>query len=48
MLNKISAFALTAIIITLMSANITKAQVVEDGLVSYWSFDEADIDGNNM
>jgi len=48
MLNRIliTALALTVTIIALMSANITKAQVVEDGLVSYWSFDEADIDGN--
>ena len=48
MLNKIltTTFALTATIITLMSANITKAQVAQDGLVSYWSFDEADISGD--
>ena len=26
-----------------MSANITKAQVVQDGLVNYWSFDQAGI-----
>ena len=45
MFNKILTivFALTVIIITLMSANITKAQVVEDGLVNYWSFDKAGI-----
>jgi hypothetical protein len=50
MLNRIltTAFALMVIIITLMSANITKAQVVEDGLVSYWSFDEADISGDTV
>lgn len=41
----VTVLALTVIIITLTSANITKAQVIEDGLVSYWSFDEADIDG---
>ncbi len=48
MFNKILtiAFALTVIIITLMSANIAKAQVVQDGLVNYWSFDEADIVGD--
>lgn len=48
MFNKILtiAIALTVIIITLTSANITEAQVVEDGLVSYWSFDEADIVGD--
>ncbi len=44
----ITAFAFTVIIITLMPANITEAQVVEDGLVSYWSFDEADIDGDTV
>jgi hypothetical protein len=42
------AFALTVIMITLMSANITKAQVVQDGLVSYWSFDEAYIRGDTV
>lgn len=26
-------------------ANIANAQVIEDGLVSYWTFDEADIEG---
>jgi hypothetical protein len=31
-----------------MSANAAKAQVIEDGLVSYWSFDEADIDGDTV
>ena len=48
MFNKVLtiAFALTVIIITLMSANIAKAQVVQDGLVGYWSFDEADISGD--
>jgi hypothetical protein len=50
MLNKIltTTFALTATIITLMSANMTKAQVAQDGLVSYWSFDEADISGDTV
>ncbi len=50
MLNKIltTTLVLTVTIITLMSANITKAQIVQDGLVSYWSFDEADIDGDSV
>ena len=46
MLNRIFAVTLAlTVIMVLMPANITKAQVVEDGLVSYWTFDEADIDG---
>ena len=48
MLNRIltTVLALTAVIITLTSATIADAQIVEDGLVSYWTFDEADIDGD--
>jgi len=37
------------IIITLaLQANIAQSQVVTDGLVSYWTFDKADIDGETV
>ena len=32
----------------LMFTTMAEAQVVEDGLVSYWTFDEADIDGKTV
>ena len=44
MLKKILATVL-ALFAVLMYANMAKAQIVEDGLISYWTFDNADIDG---
>jgi len=48
MFNKVwvRAFALTVVATILMCANMAKAQVVTEGLVSYWTFDKADIDGD--
>ena len=45
MFNKILTyvFALAVITTVFMYANVAKAQVVTKGLVSYWSFDKADI-----
>jgi hypothetical protein len=31
-----------------MYANVLEAQVIEDGLVLYWSFDEADVKGDTV
>jgi len=39
-------FALTFAAMFLMYVNMAEAQIVTDGLVSYWTFDEADIDGD--
>jgi len=36
-------FVLTVITTIFVYANLAKAQVIEDGLVSYWTFDKADI-----
>ena len=33
-------FIIVFIVTVFMSANVTRAQIVKDGLVSYWSFDE--------
>lgn len=41
-------YALTLMAILLMCANIAIAQIVTDGLVSYWSFDKADINGETV
>ena len=46
MFNKILVIAFAVIATIFMCANMAKAQVVTEGLVSYWSFDAADIDGN--
>ena len=38
-----------AVIVTVLTyANIAKAQVVKDGLISYWSFDKADTAGKTV
>lgn len=42
------AFVLTIIVTFLMYANVAKARTVEDGLVSYWTCDQADIDGDTL
>jgi hypothetical protein len=41
-------FGLTLVIILIMYVNMAKAQIVTEGLVSYWTFDEADIDGDTV
>lgn len=43
-----SAFVLTAMLFLICYANTTEAQLVEDGLVSYWSLDESSIDGDTV
>ena len=49
MLNKISTTVLALLIVTVFAyANMAKAQIVEDGLISYWTFDNADIDGDTL
>jgi hypothetical protein len=44
----ITAFILVVIGTFSMRANVTKAQLVTDGLVSYWSFDEGTIVGDTV
>jgi hypothetical protein len=39
-------FALTFAPVFLMYVSMAEAQIVTDGLISYWTFDEADIDGD--
>ncbi|MBM3241947.1 hypothetical protein FJZ31_37220 [Candidatus Poribacteria bacterium] len=48
MFNKISiiAFVLAVIATVFMYATVTTAQVVKEGLVSYWSFDNETIKGD--
>jgi len=47
MCNRILIVALALVMVLgFTQANVAKAQVVMDGLVSYWTFDEADIDGD--
>lgn len=43
-----ATFALMFATIFLMYVNMAEAQIVTDGLVSYWTFDEADIDGDTV
>ena len=45
MLRKLSriAFVLTVIATFLSNSHLLEARVVEEGLVSYWSFDKADV-----
>ena len=46
MLNKTAAIAFVlSISVVFMYADTTKAQIVKEGLVSYWTLDEADTDG---
>ncbi|MHC4677691.1 MAG: LamG-like jellyroll fold domain-containing protein [Planctomycetota bacterium] len=42
------ALALTLTVLASIHADITRAQVVEEGLVSYWTFDRDDIEGNTV
>ncbi|MHC4487954.1 MAG: LamG-like jellyroll fold domain-containing protein [Planctomycetota bacterium] len=42
------ALALALIVLTSIYADMTRAQVVEEGLVSYWTFDRDDIEGNTV
>lgn len=42
------AIALVIIALAFVHANVAKAQLVEEGMVSYWSFDENTIDGDTV
>jgi len=44
----IVTFVLAFATISLMYANLAESQIVTDGLVSYWTFDNADIDGETV
>ena len=49
MLNKISTVVFILFVVTVFAyANMAKAAIVKDGLVSYWTFDKAHIDGNTV
>jgi hypothetical protein len=49
MCSKISTLFLIAVVTSfLMCAFVAEAQVVQQGLISYWTFDEADIDGDTV
>ena len=49
MFNKMLSIAIAlAVVLVFMCANMAKAQVVTDGLVSYWSFDEDTIEGDTV
>ena len=48
MLNKIVAMVFIMALTAFMCANVLEAQVIEDGLVLYWPFDEADIKGDTV
>ena len=50
MFNKILTIAYVLAVITtaFMYANMARAQYVTEGLVSYWSFDKADIEGKTV
>lgn len=50
MSNKIFAtlFAIAVIVAFVWHTNVVEAQIVTDGLVSYWTLDEADIDGDTV
>ena len=37
-----------AIAILVLQTNLLESQVVENGLISYWSFDAADVKGNTV
>ena len=39
-------FVLTVIIASAWCVNAAKAQIITDGLVSYWTLDRADIEGD--
>ena len=42
----ISRFVVVAIALTFIAAYVAEAQVVTDGLIAYWTFDDADIVGD--
>ena len=47
--NKILTTVFALYIVTVFAyANMAKAQIVEDGLISYWTFNNADIDGDTV
>ena len=48
MLNKMLVIAFTVIATIFMCANMAKSQVVTKGLVSYWTFDRTDINGDTV
>lgn len=41
-------FALVVISIFVWQADVSEADIVYDGLISYWTFDEADMDGKTV
>lgn len=44
----IAALALVVISISVWQADVSEADIVYDGLISYWTFDEADMDGKTV
>ena len=48
MSNKMLFISFTVIATIFMCTNMAKAQVVTEGLVSYWTFDKTDIDGDTV
>lgn len=48
MFNKMLVITFAVIATIFICANMAKAQVVTKGLVSYWTFDKADIDGDTV
>ncbi|MBM3238854.1 LamG domain-containing protein [Candidatus Poribacteria bacterium] len=49
MLKNLGTFlALVSIVTIFMYANVAKADIVTDGLISYWSLDKGDIDGKTV
>ncbi len=48
MFNKMLVIVFAIIATIFMCANMAKAQVVTDGLVSYWTFDKIDVDGDTV
>ena len=44
----IVVFAVTTIAISICCTNALEAQVITDGLVSFWTFDRADVDGDTV
>ena len=43
-----TSFFLTVLLMLTWQTNTVKAQIVTDGLVSYWSFDEDTIEGKTV
>ena len=48
MFNKMLVIVFAVIATIFLCANMTKAQVVTEGLVSYWTFDKTDTDGDTV